>query len=71
MTTEFDLASLLGEAAKLCLRDDGDAIRVGRDHRVETAPEVTAGGSVAGAGMTYGAMSGDDMCIGLSLVVER
>jgi L-ornithine N5-oxygenase len=38
-----DLASLLGEAAKLCLRDDGDAIRVGRDHRVETAPEVTAG----------------------------
>lgn len=38
-----DLASLLGEAAKLCLRDDGDAVRVGRDHRVETAPEVTAG----------------------------
>ncbi|MEU3979342.1 lysine N(6)-hydroxylase/L-ornithine N(5)-oxygenase family protein [Streptomyces sp. NPDC026672] len=38
-----DLAPLLGEAAKLCLRDDGDAIRVGRDHRVETVPEVTAG----------------------------
>ncbi|MFD9432416.1 lysine N(6)-hydroxylase/L-ornithine N(5)-oxygenase family protein [Streptomyces sp. NPDC060002] len=38
-----DLASLLGEAAKLCLRDDGDAVRVGRDHRVETLPEVTAG----------------------------
>ncbi|NEA97986.1 lysine N(6)-hydroxylase/L-ornithine N(5)-oxygenase family protein [Streptomyces sp. SID13726] len=38
-----DLGSLLGEAAKLCLRDDGDAIRVNRDHRVETAPEVTAG----------------------------
>ncbi|MFE7932593.1 lysine N(6)-hydroxylase/L-ornithine N(5)-oxygenase family protein [Streptomyces sp. NPDC057456] len=38
-----DLASLLGEAAKLCLRDDGDAVRVGRDHRVETVPEVTAG----------------------------
>ncbi|MBK3625216.1 lysine N(6)-hydroxylase/L-ornithine N(5)-oxygenase family protein [Streptomyces sp. MBT49] len=38
-----DLASLLGEAAKLCLRDDGDEVRVGRDHRVETAPEVTAG----------------------------
>ncbi|MFE6822572.1 lysine N(6)-hydroxylase/L-ornithine N(5)-oxygenase family protein [Streptomyces sp. NPDC057690] len=38
-----DLASLLGEAAKLCLRDDGDEVRVGRDHRVETVPEVTAG----------------------------
>lgn len=38
-----DLSSLLGEAAKLCLRDDGDEVRVGRDHRVETVPEVTAG----------------------------
>ncbi|MFG3026009.1 lysine N(6)-hydroxylase/L-ornithine N(5)-oxygenase family protein [Streptomyces sp. NPDC048254] len=38
-----DLAALLGDAAKLCLKDDGDAIRVGRDHRVETVPEVTAG----------------------------
>ncbi|WP_374701556.1 lysine N(6)-hydroxylase/L-ornithine N(5)-oxygenase family protein [Streptomyces maremycinicus] len=38
-----ELASLLGEAAKLCLRDDGDEVRVGRDHRVETVPEVTAG----------------------------
>ncbi len=38
-----DLGSLLGEAAKLCLRDDGDEIRVGRDHRVETVPEVSAG----------------------------
>nr|WP_314220404.1 lysine N(6)-hydroxylase/L-ornithine N(5)-oxygenase family protein [Streptomyces sp. DSM 40713] len=38
-----DPASLLGGAAKLCLRDDGDAVRVGRDHRVETVPEVTAG----------------------------
>lgn len=38
-----DLTPLLGEAAKLCLRDDEDEIRVGRDHRVETAPEVTAG----------------------------
>ncbi|WP_427925515.1 lysine N(6)-hydroxylase/L-ornithine N(5)-oxygenase family protein [Streptomyces sp. cg40] len=37
------LGSLLGEAAKLCLRDDGDEIRVDRDHRVETVPEVTAG----------------------------
>ncbi|MGW0585914.1 SidA/IucD/PvdA family monooxygenase, partial [Streptomyces sp. NPDC002920] len=38
-----DLGRLLGEAAKLCLRDDGDALRVGRDHRVETTPDVTAG----------------------------
>lgn len=38
-----DLTPLLGEAAKLCLRDDEDEIRVGRDHRVETAPEVSAG----------------------------
>ncbi|MFI8348772.1 lysine N(6)-hydroxylase/L-ornithine N(5)-oxygenase family protein [Streptomyces sp. NPDC085596] len=38
-----DLTPLLGEAAKLCLRDEEDEIRVGRDHRVETAPEVTAG----------------------------
>jgi L-ornithine N5-oxygenase len=39
-----DLTALLGEAAKVCLRDDGDAIRVSRDHRVETANDVTAGG---------------------------
>ncbi|GAA4798665.1 lysine N(6)-hydroxylase/L-ornithine N(5)-oxygenase family protein [Streptomyces ziwulingensis] len=32
----------LGEIAKLCLRDDEDALRVGRDHRVETTPNVTA-----------------------------
>jgi L-ornithine N5-oxygenase len=38
-----DLTTLLGEAAKVCLRDDGDALRVSRDHRVETAPDVTAG----------------------------
>jgi L-ornithine N5-monooxygenase len=38
-----DLTALLGGAAKLCLRDDGDALRVGRDHRVETVPELTAG----------------------------
>ncbi|MYX19241.1 SidA/IucD/PvdA family monooxygenase [Streptomyces sp. SID8380] len=38
-----DLGALLGDAAKLCLRDDGDALRVDRDHRVETVPEVTAG----------------------------
>lgn len=38
-----DLTALLGEAAKLCLRTDGDAVRVGRDHRVATLPEVSAG----------------------------
>ncbi|MGW3286079.1 SidA/IucD/PvdA family monooxygenase, partial [Streptomyces sp. NPDC001002] len=38
-----DLTSLLGEAAKVCLRDDEDALRVSRDHRVETATGVTAG----------------------------
>lgn len=38
-----DIAALLGEAAKICLRDDGDSVRVGRDHRVEVSAEVTAG----------------------------
>ncbi|GHJ41207.1 lysine/ornithine N-monooxygenase [Streptomyces sp. TS71-3] len=38
-----DLTSLLGEAAKVCLRDDSDAVRVRRDHRVETASDVQAG----------------------------
>ncbi|MFC4592464.1 lysine N(6)-hydroxylase/L-ornithine N(5)-oxygenase family protein [Sphaerisporangium corydalis] len=38
-----DLATLLGETAKLCLRDEEDAVRVGRDHRVEVGPNVTAG----------------------------
>ncbi|MFC8513439.1 lysine N(6)-hydroxylase/L-ornithine N(5)-oxygenase family protein [Streptomyces sp. NPDC057257] len=38
-----DLTALLGEAAKICLRDDEDALRVSRDHRVETAPDVSAG----------------------------
>lgn len=38
-----DFTTLLGEAAKVCLRDDGDAVRVTRDHRVETASDVTAG----------------------------
>ncbi|MFE6281171.1 lysine N(6)-hydroxylase/L-ornithine N(5)-oxygenase family protein [Streptomyces sp. NPDC057877] len=32
----------LGEIGKLCLRDEEDALRVGRDHRVATAPNVTA-----------------------------
>ncbi|GGT22253.1 MULTISPECIES: lysine N(6)-hydroxylase/L-ornithine N(5)-oxygenase family protein [Streptomyces] len=39
----------LGEVAKLCLRDDEDALRVGRDHRVETASNVTAGLYLQGA----------------------
>lgn len=38
-----DLDAFLGKAAKLCLRDDKDAVRVGRDHRIEVAPEVSAG----------------------------
>ncbi|UUN25183.1 lysine N(6)-hydroxylase/L-ornithine N(5)-oxygenase family protein [Streptomyces sp. FIT100] len=32
----------LGEVVKLCLRDEEDALRVGRDHRVATSPNVTA-----------------------------
>ncbi|MFE9642802.1 lysine N(6)-hydroxylase/L-ornithine N(5)-oxygenase family protein [Streptomyces sp. NPDC006365] len=44
-----DLDQLLGRAAKLCLRDDDDAVRVGRDHRVEAAPDVTAGIYLQGA----------------------
>nr|WP_062333053.1 SidA/IucD/PvdA family monooxygenase [Herbidospora sakaeratensis] len=38
-----DVAALLGEAGKLCLRDDEDALRVSRDHRVQFASAVTAG----------------------------
>jgi L-ornithine N5-monooxygenase len=44
-----DLDTLLGRTAKLCLRDDKDAVRVGRDHRVELSPEVTAGIYLQGA----------------------
>ncbi|MDW4908649.1 SidA/IucD/PvdA family monooxygenase [Streptomyces sp. ADMS] len=44
-----DLDTMLGRAAKLCLRDDNDAVRVGRDHRVEAAPDVTAGIYLQGA----------------------
>ncbi|MFI9612821.1 lysine N(6)-hydroxylase/L-ornithine N(5)-oxygenase family protein [Streptomyces sp. NPDC052023] len=33
----------LGELAKLCLRDEEDALEVGRDHRVVTTSNVTAG----------------------------
>lgn len=45
----IDVGVLLGEAAKLCLRDEEDAIRVGRDHRVEVLPTVTAGIYLQGA----------------------
>ncbi|GII63965.1 lysine/ornithine N-monooxygenase [Sphaerisporangium krabiense] len=38
-----DISALLGEAAKLCLRDEEDGVRVGRDHRVAVTPPVTAG----------------------------
>ncbi|MER5878659.1 SidA/IucD/PvdA family monooxygenase [Streptomyces sp. NPDC001910] len=44
-----DLDTLLGRASKLCLRDDKDAVLVGRDHRVEFTSEVTAGIYVQGA----------------------
>ncbi|WP_062434696.1 lysine N(6)-hydroxylase/L-ornithine N(5)-oxygenase family protein [Herbidospora daliensis] len=38
-----DVAALLGETGKLCLRDDEDALRVSRDHRVQFASTVRAG----------------------------
>ncbi|MEV0037544.1 SidA/IucD/PvdA family monooxygenase [Streptomyces sp. NPDC050804] len=38
-----DLGERLGGIGKLCLRDEEDALLVGRDHRVVTAPNVTAG----------------------------
>lgn len=44
-----EIGALLNEAAKLCLRDDNDAVRVGRDHRVEVAPGATAGIYLQGA----------------------
>jgi L-ornithine N5-monooxygenase len=37
-----DIGTLLGDAAKLCMRDEEDAVRVGRDHRLELTPEATA-----------------------------
>ncbi|MGP4114875.1 lysine N(6)-hydroxylase/L-ornithine N(5)-oxygenase family protein [Streptomyces sp. 4N509B] len=44
-----DPAALLGDVAKLCLRDEEDAVRVGRDHRVVTADHLTAGVYLQGA----------------------
>lgn len=38
-----DPTGLLGELAGLCHRDDRDRVRVGRDYRVHTEPELTAG----------------------------
>jgi L-ornithine N5-monooxygenase len=38
-----DVAALLGDVGKLCLRDEEDAVRVARDHRVATAGQLTAG----------------------------
>ncbi|MCS0634793.1 SidA/IucD/PvdA family monooxygenase [Streptomyces sp. LP05-1] len=44
-----DPGALLGRAEKLCLRDEDDELRVGRDHRVAMAPNVTAGVYVQGS----------------------
>lgn len=44
-----DPSTLLGRAEKLCLRDEENEIRVGRDHRVTVAPKVTAGIYVQGS----------------------
>lgn len=38
-----DVGALLGEAGKLCLRDEEDALRVDRSHRAALAPGVSAG----------------------------
>jgi L-ornithine N5-oxygenase len=44
-----DITVLLGDVAKHCLRDDEDAVRVGRDHRVATSGQLTAGIYLQGA----------------------
>ncbi|MBT2231431.1 lysine N(6)-hydroxylase/L-ornithine N(5)-oxygenase family protein [Nonomuraea sp. NEAU-A123] len=44
-----DLGSVLGETAKLCLRDEEDEVRIGRDYRVEVPWHVSAGIYVQGA----------------------
>ncbi|MCK1798063.1 lysine N(6)-hydroxylase/L-ornithine N(5)-oxygenase family protein [Streptomyces sp. XM4193] len=38
-----DQDALLGRVAKLCLRDEENALRLDRDHRVAVAPNVSAG----------------------------
>ncbi|MFG1944000.1 lysine N(6)-hydroxylase/L-ornithine N(5)-oxygenase family protein [Nonomuraea sp. NPDC048826] len=45
-----DIGAVLGRAAKLCLRDEEDEVRIGRDYRVETAAHVSAGIYLQGAG---------------------
>ncbi|WP_411083395.1 lysine N(6)-hydroxylase/L-ornithine N(5)-oxygenase family protein [Streptomyces sp. cmx-18-6] len=44
-----DPSSLLGPAEKLCLRDEENEVRVGRDHRVTVAANVSAGIYVQGS----------------------
>nr|WP_206442146.1 SidA/IucD/PvdA family monooxygenase [Streptomyces boncukensis] len=44
-----DIGAVLGEAAKLCLRDDNDAVRIERDHRVALTPQASAGIYLQGA----------------------
>ncbi|GAA4516765.1 lysine N(6)-hydroxylase/L-ornithine N(5)-oxygenase family protein [Nonomuraea ferruginea] len=45
-----DIGAVLGRAAKLCLRDEEDEVRIGRDYRVLTPPNVSAGIYLQGAG---------------------
>lgn len=44
-----DVGVLLGDAARICLRDDAGQVCVDRDYRVQTAPGVTAGIYLQGA----------------------
>jgi L-ornithine N5-oxygenase len=44
-----DPATLLGELADVCLRDPEGRLRVERDYRVATRPELTAGIYLQGA----------------------
>ncbi|WP_406364129.1 lysine N(6)-hydroxylase/L-ornithine N(5)-oxygenase family protein [Streptomyces sp. NBC_01579] len=68
-----------GEIAKLCLRDDEDALVVGRDHRVATPPNVTSdiylqGGTEHTHGITSTLLSNTAVRAGeirASLVVRR
>lgn len=44
-----DIGLLLGEAERICLRDENGELKVGRDYRVESEPAVSAGVYVQGA----------------------
>ncbi|MFE0152627.1 lysine N(6)-hydroxylase/L-ornithine N(5)-oxygenase family protein [Nonomuraea sp. NPDC059007] len=44
-----DPLDLLGAAGEYCLREEDGGLRVGRDHRVETAPELRCGIYLQGA----------------------